>query len=420
MALEDYRTDMEACCRCSVCKFIPMEQVKSYDFAYGCPSIARYNFHAYSGGGRLAIGIALLDKELEYSRGLLDIVYNCQMCGACDVSCKYAMDMDVFEPISEMRIACVERGLTLPVFEKMIASLRQNGNLVPPAGAGGKRWFDDLEVKDYTREKVEVIFHAGCRLGGDRSLWEAGRMALALLKKAGVDVGIAAGEKCCGGRAHYLGYREEFLKQAEQNVKQFARAGATVLVTGCAECYQAFRVLYDRYGFTPGLEVLHISEYLLRLVREGRLRPYRELNMKVTYHDPCYLGRLGEPWVHWEGKLKPGQIRLFDPPREFRRGSYGVYQPPRELLMGIPGITLAEMERNREYAWCCGAGGGVKESNPDFALWTARERLKEARLTGADVLVTACPGCLRNFRDALAGQPLRVNDITELVAGACL
>jgi Fe-S oxidoreductase len=423
MALVDYQQDMETCCRCSACKFIPLENVRGLNHSNVCPSISRYNFHAYSGGGRMGIGVALLEKELGYSDRLLEVVYNCQMCGACDISCKYAMDMDVFEPISEIRISCVENGLTMPVFEKMMRGFRRNGHLVPPGRTRGGNWFQGFQVKDYNRQKVDIIFHVGCRTSRDRSLWKVASASLALLQKAGIDAGIAAeGEQCCGGRAYYLGYKADFLRQAERNMERIARSGAKTLVTGCAECYQAFKVLYDRFGFKDKLEVLHTTEYFARLVREGKLTPSRKVNLKVTYHDPCYLGRLGEPWIHWKGKQIPGQIRLFEPPREFRRGSYGVYGPPRELLLSLPGLTLAEMDRTREYAWCCGAGGGVKESNPPFAAWTAGERLKEAETTGAEALVTACPGCETSFNDALQGREttLQIYDVVELVAKASL
>jgi Fe-S oxidoreductase len=243
------------------------------------------------------------------------------------------------------------------------------------------------------------------------------------LQKAGIDAGIGGEEeRCCGGRAYYLGYKIDFLKQAEANMKRFAESGAKTLVTGCAECYQAFKVLYDRFHFNNEIEILHTSEYFLRLINEGKLKPEKPVDLNVTYHDPCYLGRLGEPWIHWEGKQIPGQIRLFDPPREFRRGTYGVYAPPRELLAAIPGITLSEMDRKREYAWCCGAGGGVKESNPEFAEWTAKERLAEAQGTGATALVTACPGCEKNFSDAQTNgeNTMEIYDIVEILARAIL
>ena len=315
MGLRDYQQDMETCCRCSVCKFIPMEKIKGQDNSQVCPSVARYQFHGYSGGGRMGIGVAILEKEIDMSEKLAEVVYNCQMCGACDVSCKYAMDMEVFEPISETRITCVEKGQTLPVFDNMVENLNATGHLAP-GGKSEKTWYDGLNVKNYTKEKVDVVYHVGCRTASDQSLWKVARSTLELLQKAEVNVAIAGNDElCCGGRAYYLGYKGNFLKHAEKNMQNISKSGAKILVTGCAECYQAFKVLYDRFQINTGLEVLHTSEYFLRLIKEGKLKPSKQVNLDVTYQDPCYLGRLGEPWIHWEGKLIPGQILLYDPPQ---------------------------------------------------------------------------------------------------------
>jgi Fe-S oxidoreductase len=111
---------------------------------------------------------------------------------------------------------------------------------------------------------------------------------------------------------------------------------------------------------------------------------------------------------------------MFDPPRVYRKGTYGVYEPPREILNSIPGVSLTEMTRIKEYSWCCGAGGGVNESNPDFARWTAKERIDEAVSTGAEALVTACPWCEKTFNEAVkaSGSNLKVYDIVELLAKA--
>jgi len=423
MALEDYQSDMETCCRCSACKFIPLEKVNGSRPVNICPSIARYNFHAYSGGGRMGIGVALLEERLEYTDKLLEVVYNCLTCGGCDISCKYAMDMEVLKPIYETRIRCVENGHTIPVLDRMINSLRKQGHMIPGAKVKRGDWAEGLDVKDYTRHKTEVIYHAGCRTCYDRDMWEVARGAISLLQKAGIDVGIAGGsESCCGGRAYQMGYRDDFLKQARRNMEMIRKSGAEMLVTGCSDCYHAFKVLYDEFDLKGNLEVLHITEYLDRLIKDGRLKPARKAELNVTYHDPCHLGRLGEPHIHWQGKQVPGHIRIFDPPKEFQRGTYGIYQPPRDVLNSIPGLKLIEMERIKEYAWCCGAGGGVKETNPEFARFTAGERIKEAESTGAEAIVTACPGCEKNFDEAIKenGSALKVYDVVELVAKATL
>jgi len=421
MALEDYRGDMEMCCRCSICKFVPLEKLKVIQHSYVCPSIARYNFHTYAGGGRMGMGIAMLEKELEYDDKLLEVVYNCQMCGACDISCKYAMDMEVLEPINEIRIKCAGEGHTLPALDNVINSVRIQGTMVPGAKAKRGEWAEGLDVKDVTKDKAEVIYHAGCRTCYDKDMWKVARATINLLKKAAIDIGTAGeNESCCGGRAYQMGYKEDFLKQARQNTEMIKRAGVEILVTGCADCYYAFKVLYDKFGLKGNLEVLHTTEYLARLIKEGKLKPARKVAMTVTYHDPCHLGRLGEPYIHWEGKPIPGHIRIFDPPKEFRRGTYGIYEPPRDVLSSVPGLKLVEMDRIKEFAWCCGAGGGVKETNPEFAQWTAKERIDEAESTGAEAIVTACPGCEQNFNDTVKDNrsSLKVYDVVELLEKA--
>jgi Fe-S oxidoreductase len=142
---------------------VPLEKVNGATHVNVCLSIARYGFHAYSGGGRLAIGTALLDKRIEYSDKLLEVVYNCQLCGACDISCKYALDMEVLEPLYEIRASCVEAGRTLPILDNMIQGLRERGSLMPEASANLGHWADGVKVKELTDPDVEVVFLAGCR-----------------------------------------------------------------------------------------------------------------------------------------------------------------------------------------------------------------------------------------------------------------
>jgi Fe-S oxidoreductase len=418
MPLDEYRSDMETCCRCSACKFVPLEKVTGYTNVNVCPSITRYKFHAYSGGGRLGYGLALLRQRLEYTPKLREVTFNCQMCGACDISCKYAMDMDVLEPLYEIRGECVRNGLTPPALDKLVASLRKQGPMVLETKGGGGDWARDLGVKDYTQERTQVAYHAGCRIRYSQDLWPMAQKTIDLMQKAGTDVGVANEEFCCGGRAYQMGYQIDALNQAKRNMEILEKAGVSTLVTGCAECYFAFKVLYDKFKLRGKLEVLHTSEYFANLIKAGKIKPSKTINLKITYHDPCHLGRLGEPYIHWQGQQREKHMRVYDPPRTFRRGTYGVYEPPREILRSIPGIKLLEMDRTKEYAWCCGAGGGVKESNPEFAQWTAAERIREAESTGASVLVTACSRCLDNFQDAIRNGHghLEVYDIVDLLA----
>jgi Fe-S oxidoreductase len=421
MALEDLRNEMETCRRCSACKFIPLEKVTGYQPVNVCPSITRYNFHTYSAGGRMVNGVALLEKRVDFSPKFMEVMYNCQTCGACDVSCKYAMDMEVIEPIYEMRIKAVSEGHTNPALDKVISSLRKQGTTVPGSRRKRGEWAEGLNIKDCTKEKVDVIYHVGCQASFNKDMWKLAQTTVKLLQKSGVDFGIAGeNETCCGGRAYQMGYQEDFLNQAKKNMAMIKKSGAKTLVTACADGYHAFKVLYDKFGLRGKLEVLHITEYLARLLKEGKIKPKKRVDITVTYHDPCHLGRLGEPWIHWQGVEVPGHIRIFEPHREFRRGTYGVYEPPRDVLKSIPGLKLVEMTRIKEYAWCCGAGGGVNVSNPDFSLWTATERIKEAEATGAEAIATACPWCIKNFNEAIkaARRSLKVYDVVELLEKA--
>jgi Fe-S oxidoreductase len=266
-----------------------------------------------------------------------------------------------------------------------------------------------------------VLYHVGCLTSYDPKMHKLAKAAAKILQKAGVDFGIAGdNETCCGGRAYQMGYEKDFLKQAKKNMAMVQKAGARTVVTTCADGYQAFKVLYDKYEMKGDLEVLHISEYIDRLINDGKLKLRKKVDLSVTYHDPCRLGRMGEPWIHWDGKKIPGDRFVFDPPKQYRRGSNGIYEPPRNVLKNIPGVKLTEMTRIKEYSWCCGAGGGVNESNPEFAKWTAKDRIEEAVSTGAEAIVTACPWCEKTFNVAIeeTGSSLKVYDIVELVENA--
>ena len=420
MGLEQYKGDMAMCCRCSCCKFIPMQMIDGHEYSNICPSITKYNFHSYSGGGRMNIGTAVLTNNLKYTDKLLDIVYNCQMCGACGASCNYAMDMNVNEPIAEMRIKCVNDGKTHPALDEAVKLLRKNGSMVPTTGKRGD-WAKGLKIKNASKQKVEVLYHVGCLSSYDKDAQKIAKATAKILQKAGVDFGIAGdAETCCGGRAYQMGYEKDFLKQAKMNMALIKKAGVKTVVTACADGYQAFKVLYDKFNLKGDLEVLHISEYIDQLIKAGKLKLRKNVDLAVTYHDPCRLGRLGESWVHWKGKKVPGDRFVFDPPKQYRRGTHGVYEPPRDVIKGVPGVKLTEMTRIKEYAWCCGAGGGVNESNPEFATSTAAERIKEAESTGAEAIVTACPWCEKTLNEAIreSGSSLKVLDIVELVEKA--
>ena len=423
MTYQDYTHDMQRCTRCSYCKWIPYRYMKSTDFMEGCPSLARYNWHAYSASGKFNIAYSLLKDRIEIDETFLDVLYHCQMDGSCDVSCKVQQDLEPLQLMQELRIKCVEEGQLLPVHMLVIEGLRKEDNMMQALKADRGKWTEGLNTKDLSSESAEVVYHAGCRYSYDEELKSIARAGLTLLRDAGVDIGIMGTEEaCCGGRAYELGYAGELTKYAEHQIETLRTAGVKTLVTPCADCYAAFKVLYDKIDKKPEMEVFHITQYIHRLIEEGKIRFTREVPVTVTYPDPCHLGRLGEPWIHWQGKETKamGPMIIHDPPKKFRRGANGVYETPRDILKAIPGLRFIEMYRIKEYTWCCGAGGGVIDTHPDFAVWTGAERLKEAHAVGAEAIVSACGWCKRNFLDAAAesDDDIEVYDIIELVQKA--
>jgi Fe-S oxidoreductase len=421
VALEDYKADMERCSQCSYCKWIPLDHIKSWRFAKGCPSIAFSNFLSYSARGRFAVALSLLNGQSTYTDRVVDIVYKCTTCGSCDVSdkiCRY--NLEPLEMMHELRFRLVEDGQVRPE-HTVIEHLRRENNMMQAPAAGRGDWAEGLDVKRVTSEPAEVLFHAGCRYSYDKDLAESARTAVTVLKNAGVDIGIMGqDETCCGGRAYDMGYRDDFTRVAQKTTQAWKKAGVKTVVTSCADCFHAFSRLYPPLG--ENFEVLHTVQYVDRLVKEGKIKFSRDVPLRVTYHDPCHLGRQGEPYVPWQGKeIKvKGQVVVYEPKKPRYNGAWGVYEPPRDVLQGIPGVELVEMERNREFAWCCGSGGGAREAYPDFSQWTASERIEEAKATGAEAIVSACPWCERNFIDAIAagGEKMEVLDIIDLVKRA--
>jgi Fe-S oxidoreductase len=420
MALEDYKHDMLRCTRCSYCKWIPWENFSNGDFIKNCPSVSRYNWHAYSAGGRFNMALALLEGRVEYSDTFTDAVFRCQMDGSCDVACKSIQDIEPLQSMQELRIKFVRDGQAIPAHAAIIDDLHKEDNMMRRSKADRGKWAEGLDVKNLSAEKAEVYFHTGCQYAFDAELWPTIRTGLTLLRDAGVDVGIMGKEEvCCGGRAYEMGYDGELVRYASLHEKRLKSAGVKTIVTPCAHCFQTMSVLYDKAEKDMGMEVFHITQYIERLIKEEKIKLRKKVPLSVTYHDPCHLGRLAEPWVPWKGKEVKvlGQMIVHDPPKKFRRGGNGVYDTPRNIIRNIPGMQFSEMPRIRDYAWCCGAGGGVKEAYPDFAIWTAHERLREAVSAGAEALITACPTCKRNFKDALkeTGDKIKVLDLMELV-----
>ncbi len=413
--LAELKWDMEGCSRCSHCKWVPMAQIKSWRFAKVCPSVDRFNFHAYSGGGKMIMANSILEERSEVTDTVADIVYSCQLCGACQVSCQaYRDDIDLSDVLLEMRSKCVEEAFVLAEHLEMIDSMKKEDNTLGMRKKDRGNWADGLDITDINKKKVDVLFHAGCRFSYDDDLRDTVRSWVKLLKSSGADVGIAGKEEaCCGGRAFEIGYQGEMKNFAEDMTSRVKASGAKLLITPCSDCYYTFKYLYPKNGLDLGIEVLHTTEYVDSLIKNEKLQLRKDIPMRVTYHDPCHLGRRGEIYkAGWDGDNK-----LLRPVRFKQNGLLGIYDPPRDIIRSIPGIDFVEMERIREYSWCCGAGGGVYEAFPEFAEWTAGDRIEEAKSTGAEAIITACPWCERVFKDEIEENQIdiKVYDVMDLL-----
>ncbi len=237
-----------------------------------------------------------------------------------------------------------------------------------------------------TTGESEILYFTGCTAPYRQP--EISRAFLEVMEAAGVAVHVAPEEWCCGSVCFRVGATDIGLALAEHNVELFKSLGVKNIVTHCPGCYKTLKQDYPRLVGELPLRINHASEYVESLLREGKLKLNRNVDGRVTYHDPCHLGRHAD-----------------------------MYDPPRRVLESIPGMELVEMERIRQDAWCCGAGGGLKSAFPDSALKVGRERIREARQTEAHYLVSACPFCRQNLRDS-AGEDIEVYDLLELLTRA--
>ena len=420
--LKELEGEMLKCFRCNLCKMIPLPVVTNPDYFDGCPANREFVFHSYSGSGKQIMALALVQGRIGADERLSAITYACTTCGLCDVSCKFNMDAERHQVNMALREYMVDEGLGLPVHEETIQNLRRYGHPDgDPENAAG-RWAEGLGLKVLPGESAEVLLFAGCLERGDSSSAAVVRKLARLLLHAGVDVGILGErEPTCGLPAYWTGHRDAFAGIAADTTALLDRLGVKTIVVASGSCLGAFRSKYAEYAKAPAVEVLHATEFLCRLIDAGRLVLPRSVRRKVTYHDPCYLGRQSEPPVEWQGerKVTHGCIAYEVPDRPVNRGCNGVYEAPRKILGALKGIEFVELYRIREYSFCCGGGGGVPKAYPGLAGSAASHRLEEARDVGAEQLVTACHQCRITLKSAgnagEQGPTMPVLDIVDLV-----
>jgi heterodisulfide reductase subunit D len=245
-----------------------------------------------------------------------------------------------------------------------------------------------MNIKDASKEKVETLYFVGCTAAMIPARTHFALNTVKLLEAAGEDFGtLGSKEICCGATTYNLGVEDTFKEIATENTEMLNKLEVQKVLTSCSGCYSVMKNEYPKVA-RRNFEVVHVVEYLDQLITEGKLKPEKKVELTVTYHDPCHLGRYSK-----------------------------LYDAPRRILEAIPGIELIEMPRNREKSWCCGAGAGVKTTYPDFAAWIGEQRIDEAKKTGAQALVTACPFCEGNLTDVAQATEagMDVFDVTDLL-----
>ena len=395
------------CSRCSVCKFVDSWRVKSAKYARICPQHKRNMFDSHSAQGKCDLTRSLIEGHIQWDEDpeIKDILFQCTMCGGCDAMDKSIRDAELIKMYRWLRSEYVKRFGPLPEHKGMLDSLKQYDNVWLQPRMKRNNWvkeLKDLGIKDLNKDKAEVLLFAGCTYGLSEELKGTVVNIARILKKLGVDFGtLGDQEMCCGSPPSKTGILDEFERLGSANIEKFNGLGVKTVLTPCAGCYGTLRVEYDELEKKKNFEVLHVAEYIERLGREKKLEYKKEIARTVTWHGPCHMGRLGRPYV-------PGQ------------DLEGVYEEPRNIIRSIPGVELVEMERIKEYAWCCGGGGGAFTGFKDFAQWTARERLEEAKDTGAEIVVTSCPWCETNLRAGGIGMDdkMEIVDLFDLMMEA--
>jgi heterodisulfide reductase subunit D len=396
--------ELDACTRCGECvEWCPVYNQDEREGVTPRSKATRFKkilssqyglFRANSLLGKLFRKKKVTPEELNQ---FTEDLYECSTCRQCHFVCPSQIDtVELWEGI---RRSFVNAGYgPLEQQKHLIQSIKSYDNPWGQPRSSRARWAKvakrqkkiTQEPRDISRHKAEVLYFIGCTGAYDVNVEQVAINTVKILDAAGVNYGIlGVKEKCCGSVLLRMGDRE-YERIANENIKQFNELGFKTMITSCAGCFKTIKRDYAKIG-ELNFEVKHTVEFLINLIQSGQLKLKNEVNMKVTYHDPCHLGRHSS-----------------------------VYDAPRKLLKLIPGVELIEMERTRENARCCGAGGGLKSGYPDIQNQISQTRIKEAEATGATVLVSACPFCYQGLQVGIQAldSKLTMMDITELVSMA--
>ena len=361
MSLEEVKHIVHRCFRCGYCKY-------TYDFTdLNCPAYKKYRRETYSTGGKMWLIYGIMNNEIQWSDNLSNILYSCTTCGNCIENCRFEKFNEFWVDIIELaRAEAVKNGFC-PSKQKALAKRIKDTSCFNPYGESNSD-NEDLKRRYELPDKAEWVYFIGCTSNyRQKQLRDA---TLRFLKKIGINFTLID-EHCCTSPIIRTGQLDPVKEFMNYNADLIKKVGATKVITSCAGCCRTLKVDYEKKGVNVDFEVMHTSELVKRLLDEEKIKFNSEYNKKVTYHDPCHIGR-----------------------------HLGLYEVPREIIKQIPGVEFAEMKRNRENSFCCGAGGGVKIGYPEWSLEISNERLNEAKETGASVIISTCPFCRTNLSDA--------------------
>jgi Fe-S oxidoreductase len=326
-----------------------------------------------------------------------DVLWSCTNCGACVEECP--VDIEHIDHITGMRRHQVLIESAFPTeAASMLKNLENKGN---PWGMGEDKrleWISECDfeipvVDGRIGDDIEYLFWVGCAGALEDRAKKTTKAIAQLLHTAGVTFAVLGpAETCTGDPARRMGNEFVFSMLAQQNVETLNEAGARKIVASCPHCFNTIANEYPQLG--GNYEVMHHTQLLARLVEEGKLKPVTPIEEKITYHDPCFLGRHNR-----------------------------VFTPPREIMEQVPGVKTQEMHRCKERGFCCGAGGARMWMEERIGKRINTERIDEALGTDPDTISTGCPYCMVMLGDAIAAkkssgeakESLEVIDVAQLL-----
>jgi Fe-S oxidoreductase len=316
-------------------------------------------------------------------------IWRCTTCGKCPQRCP--RDVKQIDDMVALRRMATGYGVfpaAVKPYRTISSGLTAQGNPFNEDRKTRADWAEGLSVKPFA-EGVDVLYFPCCYTAYDPRLKKVARATATVLTKAGVNYGIlGAKESCCGESIRKTGNEQLFKKLAKENIKTFIENGVKTIVVSSPHCYHTFKNEYPE--FKVNFEVIHISQYLFQLINEGKLTLTKEYGKKVTYHDPCYLGRHN-----------------------------GVYDEPRETLKKISGLELHELPEARLDSLCCGMGGGRVWAETEKHERFSNLRVEQAIELGVQEVVTSCPYCITALEDSRLvlnrADDIQIKDITEII-----